>query len=345
MEDVRLRMNKTCRFLLALAAGLMIWPAAAQDFATNTPAPTAAPAITPAPPPAITTPALSVTVIFETANVRAEPSAEAEVITQVYRGSSFPVVYQVGAGVELWYQVRLPDGQTGWLFNTTSRIVITWSPRLRDFDGVLMALVPPGCFVMGGERGEPDEQPAASRCFDRPFWIDVTEVTNRAYGSAGYFEGDQRPRESVNWFDAGAYCAARGGRLPTEAEWEYAARGPASLTYPWGDEFINENAVSSWVETARQTEAVGTRPGGVSWVGALDMSGNVWEWTSSLYADYPYDPDDGREDPDDTTGLRVVRGGACCSYIIADVRAAYRFAIDPYTEDPNVGFRCARDAE
>lgn len=344
MEDVRLPMNKTCRFLLALAAGLMIWPAAAQDFATNTPAPTAAPAATPAPP-AITTPALSVTVIFETANVRAAPSAEAEVITQVYRGSSFPVVYQVGAGAELWYQVRLPDGQTGWLFNTTSRIVIAWSPRLRDFDGVLMALVPPGCFVMGGERGEPDEQPAASQCFDRAFWIDVTEVTNHAYGSAGYFEGDQRPRESVNWFDAGAYCAARGGRLPTEAEWEYAARGPASLTYPWGDEFVNENAVSSWVETARQTEAVGTRPGGVSWVGALDMSGNVWEWTSSLYADYPYDPTDGREDPDDTTGLRVVRGGACCSYIIADVRAAYRFAIDPYTEDPNVGFRCARDAE
>ncbi|NWG16078.1 MAG: SH3 domain-containing protein, partial [Chloroflexi bacterium] len=187
-------MNRTRRFLLALAAGLTLWPAAAQDFATNTPQPTAAPTATLAPPPTITTPAQSVTVIFETANLRAEPNAEAEVLTQVYRGSSFPVIAQVGAGAALWYQVQMPDGLTGWLFNTTSRIVITWTPRLREFDGVMMALVPPGCFVMGDDDGEPDEQPAASQCFDRPFWIDATEVTNRAYGSAGYFDGDRRPR-------------------------------------------------------------------------------------------------------------------------------------------------------
>lgn len=317
-------------------------PAAAQTLATNTPHPTTTPTATPVPLGNIPS-ALSVTVIFEIANVRAEPNADAEVITQVFRGSGFPVVSQVGAGETLWYQVQLPDGQTGWLFNTTSRIVINWGPRLREIDGVRMALVPPGCFVMGGKGGEADEQPAHSVCFSRPFWLDVTEVTNRAYGSSGYFAGESRPRESVTWFEAREYCERRGARLPTEAEWEYAARGPAALTYPWGNEFINENAVSSWQETARQTEAVGSKPDGASWVGALDMAGNVWEWTSSRYADYPYTVDDGREDATVADDLRVVRGGSCCSYVIADVRSAYRFPLDPATVDPNVGFRCAKD--
>lgn len=73
------------------------------------------------------------------------------------------------------------------------------------------------------------------------------------------------------------------------------------------------------------------------------MAGNVWEWTSTVYAPYPYDAGDGREDPENKTDLRVVRGGACCSYIVADVRSAYRFAVDPGTLDPNIGFRCVRD--
>ncbi|HEX2908548.1 MAG TPA: formylglycine-generating enzyme family protein, partial [Phototrophicaceae bacterium] len=249
---------------------------------------------------------------------------------------------QTGAGEDLWYQVRLPDGQTGWLFNTTSRVVIVWAPRLRDIDGVQMALVPPGCFVMGSTDGETDEEPAHTQCFTQAFWLDVTEVTNKAYGSAGYFSDPDQPRETVTWDEAKAYCEARGGRLPTEAEWEYAARGPASLTYPWGNEFVNENAASSWVETVRQTDAVGAHPGGGSWVGALDLSGNVWEWTSTLYAPYPYDAADGREDLDTGAGLRVVRGGSCCSYVVAEVRSAYRFVVDPAMADPNVGFRCVK---
>ncbi|MBI5670922.1 MAG: SUMF1/EgtB/PvdO family nonheme iron enzyme [Chloroflexi bacterium] len=332
-----------CLLLVFCVVALVVTaapPANAQTLATNTPRPTIAPTSTPLPDlPSV----LSVTVIYETANVRDEPSLEADVLTQVYRGSNFPVINQSGAGETLWYQVRLPDGQTGWLFNATSRVVINWSPRVRQVDGVSMALVPPGCFIMGGEDGEADEQPAHTQCFNKPFWIDVTEVTNGAYGSSGYFAGDERPRESVTWPEAKASCEQRGARLPTEAEWEYAARGPASLTYPWGNEFVNDNAVSSWQETARQTEAVGSKPGGASWVGALDMAGNVWEWTASLYADYPYTAADGRENPDDTTGLRVVRGGACCSYVIADVRSAYRFPLDPATVDPNVGFRCVKD--
>ncbi|GIL11577.1 MAG: hypothetical protein BroJett038_02970 [Chloroflexota bacterium] len=90
-----------------------------------------------------------------------------------------------------------------------------------------------------------------------------------------------------------------GGALPTEREWEYAARGPDGLDYPWGDafdgtwlNFCDKNCVYSWRETSvddgyAQTAPVGSYVSGASWVGALDMSGNIWEWTSSLYAPLP----------------------------------------------------------
>jgi formylglycine-generating enzyme required for sulfatase activity len=207
--------------------------------------------------------------------------------------------------------------------------------------GADMMLAPPGCFLMGSDRGEDDEEPVHVQCFDEPFWIDRYEVSNAAYGSPGYFSARALPRESITWFEARDYCAGRGARLLSEVEWEFAARGPYSLIYPWGNEFIDANAVSSWQVTARETEPVDSRPDGVSWVGAYNMSGNVWEWTSSLYGPYPFDAEDGRQEQEDEFSPRVVRGGACCSYVIADVRAAYRFALDPYTIDPNVGVRCA----
>jgi formylglycine-generating enzyme required for sulfatase activity len=213
---------------------------------------------------------------------------------------------------------------------------------LETFDGVDMVQVPSGCFLMGSDKGEEDEQPVHLQCLKDPFWIDRYEVSNQDYESSGYFTGDQRPRDSVDWFAATAYCVARGSRLPTEVEWEYAARGPAAPVYPWGDEFVEENVVSSWQTTSRRTEAVGSHPGGMSWVGAHDMSGNVWEWTSTIYTEYPYDADDGRENAEDTTSPRVVRGGSCCSYVIADVRAAFRFPVAPFMQDPNIGFRCVR---
>jgi formylglycine-generating enzyme required for sulfatase activity len=169
------------------------------------------------------------------------------------------------------------------------------------------------------------------QCFDQPFWIDQYEVTNARYGSAGYFEGDNRPRESVDWFAAAEHCAVRGARLPTEAEWEYAARGPSAWVYPWGNDFVDANAVSSWENTVRRTAPVGSRPGGASWVGALDISGNVWDWTSTLYAEYPYDSDDGRED------ARRQRIRACARrfslfHIIADVR--FHLPLFPLTRTP-----------
>jgi formylglycine-generating enzyme required for sulfatase activity len=281
-----------------------------------------------------------------TLDIHTEPDFAAPVIATAARHTRFPVIGQITLDAQVWYQVALADGRTGWLPGIGGAYLdVHWRQVVETFDGVEMVRVPAGCFLMGSASEEPDEAPVHTQCFDEPFWIDRYAVSNRQYGSEGYFRGDSRPRESVDWFDAAAHCAGRDARLPTEAEWEYAARGPLALVYPWGNSFVDDYVISSWRTTARQTEAVGSHPEGASWVGAYNMSGNVWEWTASLYDEYPYDPGDGREDPDDRSGLRVVRGGACCSYVIADVRAAFRFAVDPHTVDANIGFRCARDAE
>lgn len=224
-----------------------------------------------------------------------------------------------------------------------------WRPIKRDFDGVPMVLVPAGCFDMGAKTYS-DEQPVHQQCFDAPFWIDKYEVTQAQFRRLGgtqarppYFSGNNHPVELITWFEARDFCALRGARLPTEAEWEYAARGPDSLVYPWGNTWNANNAV--W--NSQETADVGSIPAGVSWVGALDMTGNVWEWTSSLYQSYPYDASDGREaDTGSRTDvLRVLRGG---SWIIDNtdyLRAPFRFRNIPSLTSYGIGFRCARSYE
>ncbi|NDJ53582.1 MAG: formylglycine-generating enzyme family protein, partial [Chloroflexi bacterium] len=174
-----------------------------------------------------------------------------------------------------------------------------WEPYIETFNGVEMALVPAGCFMRGSEEGERDESPMHEVCFEQPFWIDLYEVTNARFGdflgdagnqeegglnwygeadSAARIERDgstwmtqrgfeDHPVGEVTWYGARAFCQAQGGRLPTEAEWEYAARGPDALTYPWGNEWGADNAVYRG-NSGGQTAPVGSRPTGVSWVGA-----------------------------------------------------------------------------
>lgn len=216
-----------------------------------------------------------------------------------------------------------------------------WTPVIRAFNGVEMVKVPPGCFMMGNDDGRRDERPAHLQCVERPYWIDRTEVTNATFGSVGNFQGDSRPRENLTWFEARDSCAARGARLPNEVEWEYAARGPDNLIYPWGNELIEDNLVFDR-NFNNQTAEVGSRPAGASWVAAVDMSGNVLEWVSSIYRPYPYDAGDGRENLDDAASQRVQRSG-WGSYIDFGVSAAIRFRAAPDSRDWFVGFRCARD--
>ncbi|MFN8481867.1 MAG: SUMF1/EgtB/PvdO family nonheme iron enzyme [Anaerolineae bacterium] len=247
--------------------------------------------------------------------------------------------------------------------------------RMTDDKGVTMVYVPPGKFTMGASDISDREKPPHEVIIARGFWLDLTPVTNAMYAQfvkdGGYkkqecwtkggwawvqkakgtgpkdyqrFTDPEQPRVGVTWFEADAYCRWRGGRLPTEAEWEWAARGPENRQYPWGNEFDAKRVVfgdNSGGKTAPVN--ANTRLDGASWVGALDMSGNVWEWTSSLYQPYPYKAEDERESLEDDKKARVVRGGSW--YNSEDVLlAAFRLDAYPSYEYYSYGFRCARSS-
>jgi formylglycine-generating enzyme required for sulfatase activity len=206
--------------------------------------------------------------------------------------------------------------------------------------------VPAGPAKLGSTKGEEDERPERTVVV-KAFAIDRTEVTRAAYaacvaarrckrppGAAAPDDDARLPMTNVSWSDAQAYCKFAGGRLPTEAEWEKAARGPDGREYPWGDALDCEHA--NWGNFDGEGPCAGKNPGrpvpvggyptGASVYGALDLAGNVWEWVADKYDEEP--------------ARRVVRGGSCCSYFVAP-RAANRNAWAPEHRDADLGFRCA----
>jgi formylglycine-generating enzyme required for sulfatase activity len=246
-----------------------------------------------------------------------------------------------------------------------------WEPFEWEFDGVAMVLVPAGCFMMGSTDEQVDyavyemgverswvegEQPAHRVCIDDPFWIDKYEVTNAQYkrcvgagdcappGDPTYFDDPayaDHPVVFVDWHQARAYAEWVGGSLPNEAEWEYAARGPDGLVFPWGNAFdCSQGNFYLGCDSFDQTAPVGSFPVGTSWVGALDLSGNVWEWSSTIYQDYPYQAGDGREDPAGNA-VRVLRGVAFDSYQ-GGARCANRLSRAPDYWGDVFGFRVVR---
>lgn len=155
----------------------------------------------------------------------------------------------------------------------------------------------------------------------------------------------RHPVTEVTWHGAVAYCAWRGRRLPTEAEWEAAARGREGRTYPWGE--APPTAARAVHDRRRgDTAPVGTHPEGTTPRGVHDLAGSLAEWTHSLFQPYPYDADDGREDPD-ARGERVTRGG---DYVFDSApRQLTTFFRDGFSREPDrghrhIGFRCAVDA-
>ena len=214
------------------------------------------------------------------------------------------------------------------------------------------------------------EAPAHKVTLTKGYWIDRDEVTNtafkafvdaggyttRAYWSdAGWAwlaakdaarlplhcQGDvpEDPRMCLTWYEAEAYAAWRGGRLPTEAEWEYAARGPKSMVYPWGDAWDGAKAN---VVNSIGPKPVGSYPAGASWVGALDMAGNAMEWVADWRdADY-YKTSPATDPTGPTTGeVKVEKGGWWSSNEFV-ARSAYRHFEDPPTYgDKHIGFRIA----
>jgi sulfatase modifying factor 1 len=234
------------------------------------------------------------------------------------------------------------------------------------------ALVPAGEFLMGSDGGDQDERPQR-RVYLDAFEIDRYEVTNVQYRRFLLATGREPPRQwperyvafqpdrdpawngtdypageatypvvAVNWEDATAYCAWVGKRLPTEAEWEKAARGIDGRAYPWGDGWdptranVGETGVG-------YTQPVGSYPHGSSPYGALDMAGNAWEWVADLYDRqyYAHAPSRNPPGPESGTGERILRGGAWDS-LPGHVRASYRNATHFFGPNYRAGFRCAR---
>ena len=223
--------------------------------------------------------------------------------------------------------------------------------------GTEMIYIPAGEILMGSDKYDSEKPP--HEVYLDGFYIARYPVTNVQYKefvaarkhrspahweAATYREGKgNHPVRYVSWRDALAYCSwlseetGQEIRLPTEAEWEKAARGTDGREDPWGDEFDKSkcNFPEEW--GIGDTTPVGKySPEGDSPYGVADMAGNVWEWCSSLKMDYPYNPDDGREDLE-AEGRRVLRGGSFSS--IGPVHCAYREPGNPDSGLNYFGFR------
>jgi len=229
--------------------------------------------------------------------------------------------------------------------------------KVREADGAEMVFVPAGEFLMGSDSADDVEVQPQHRVHVDAFWIDRAEVTNEQYGRCVRaracapstcaddvrFNDPKQPVVCVSWYDAVQYATWAGGRLPTEAEWEKAARGTDGRQYPWGDRFDSERA-NTWEGGTLRTTPVGVfSPQGDSPYGATDMAGNAYEWTSSEFKEYPYDCDDGREAPQ-AASPRVIRGGS----FLLNRNAAYcaaRAPAGPGARSVSAGFRVAASVD
>ncbi len=243
-------------------------------------------------------------------------------------------------------------------------------PRLDDDNWVA---IPAGTFKMGAQSGQKnaagydpeavEEEGPTHAVTLKPFGMGRLPVTVQEYGKFmkhGYemrkywadgfckfsepenWEDQKlypnRPVVGVSWYEAAAYCAWAGGRLPTEAEWERAARGPLSARYPWGNHPPLDHSRANYEMAVGDTTPVGLYPAGNSVEGLCDMLGNVWEWCSDWYREYseagqdnPTGPPSGEE--------KIVRGG---SWVFSPriVRVSDRFRYVPTYRDNSIGFRC-----
>ncbi|MGD8455078.1 MAG: formylglycine-generating enzyme family protein [Anaerolineales bacterium] len=244
-------------------------------------------------------------------------------------------------------------------------------------DGMGMVFVTGGSFMMGSTQAQIDmalvlceeyldawgkcadsaevfsvEEPQHEVMLDgfRIGWTEVTydqyvlrvqEKAYKAIGGGGY--SDDYPAAAIPWAEAAAYCAWAVGRLPTEAEWEYAAKGPTGSMFPWGDEFGCQygnfyDDISKCDDGYSKASPVGSYAEGASWCGALDMAGNVWEWVGHEFREYtsedqmnPANPSEGDEG--------ILRGGSW-GYGQGHVRTTFRHIVSFTANYQAVGFRC-----
>ena len=231
-----------------------------------------------------------------------------------------------------------------------------------DSFGVPMRLVPAGEFAMGSEGGDTDERPVHTVDLDT-YYIDKYEVTNAFYKACvdagvcqspqntssftlydlyGNPDYDNYPVMFMSWNMAKTYCEWRGAQLPTEAQWEKAARGTDGRTYPWGEEI--DQTFAHYDQSAGIPAAVGSYERGKSPYGVYDMAGNVWEWVGDWYSQtfYANSPTSNPSGPG-SGQTRVLRGGTWY-YGKERVRTFSRDSYNPIEVLDSFGFRCAKDA-
>jgi formylglycine-generating enzyme required for sulfatase activity len=266
------------------------------------------------------------------------------------------------------------------------------------FDGVELAFVPSGAFTMGAATSASTEDAEAMPAHEvvlEAFYIEVTEVTNARYarflaaiaekghatcpkgepadkdhrpldwGTERYKErspGDDYPVCGVDWFDARAYAAWAGKRLPTEAEWEKAARGTDGRPLPWGESWPRSKGArgisspdekgimrANWADDKDgylYASPVGKFPEGASPYGVQDMAGNVWEWTDSAFSLYPghFAHLDTKYPPEECASYQVYRGGSF-DFGTMDLQTTHRHWAKPTRKDRDMGFRCVISAQ
>ncbi len=311
------------------------------------------------------TPLPDATVNSATLNMRSGPGTNYDRLGSYARGASVRVLGRNPAGD--WLLVQAGDGQQGWMAAALLTVNLdqaavalaaippTPTPRPAPA-GADMVFVPAGEFLMGSSDWDPIhlEQFPQHTVYLDAFWIDKTEVTNAQYqrcvstgvcgqsrnvNSSNLNAGDQ-PVAGVSWHDAAAYCGWIGRRLPTEAEWEKAARGTDGRIYPWGNGEPTCSLANYSFCAGDHTEVVGSHPAGASPYGALDMAGSVWEWVADWYqADY-YASSPAQNPRGPATGeIHLARGGSWLYYPYSGERSAFRGTMVP---SDGIGFRCAR---
>lgn len=240
--------------------------------------------------------------------------------------------------------------------------------RVRDADGMVMVYVPEGTFTMGSDDGELNEKPVRLVYLDA-YWIDKYEITNaqyelcvadgacikpnndRSHTQENYYGNPDfadYPVVFVDWNQANSYCEWAGGRLPTEAEWEKAARGPEGNLYPWGNNDANcslanynQGSYDQPNSCVGDTSQVGSFPEGASYYGVMDMAGNVWEWVNDWYRPYDATETINPIGPDSEQDYKVIRGNSWYN-VGSDIRSSYRSRHKPTGgNNSNFGFRCA----